>query len=420
MRAEIVAVGTELLLGQIVDTNSATIAQKLAEAGIDCLYQSRVGDNRDRIVAVLRSALERNDAVVVCGGLGPTQDDITREAIAEVMGVPLTLRREIEDRIREMFTSRGRTMSLNNLSQAYVPEGAAPIEQKKGTAPGLICPVNEKVIYAVPGVPHEMSDMMDRAVIPDLIRRSGASSIIRSRTLRTWGLSESALAERVEPRLNALDSGDGSTTIAFLASGIEGIKLRITAKASSETLVEELLNEEEGYLRRILGDIVFGVDETTIEMAVGEELMRMGLTLSVAESLTGGLISARIVNVPGASSWYRGGVVTYSAESKFDLLGVERGPVVSATAAIEMALGVRRVMGSDVALSTTGVAGPDSQEGNSVGTVFVGASSDVFGERSVELRLPGDRSRIRQFSTISALDWLRRLLSGHVSSVGLS
>ncbi|MDA8270924.1 MAG: competence/damage-inducible protein A [Actinomycetota bacterium] len=419
MRVEIVAIGTELLLGQIVDTNSTKISQRLAEFGIDCLYQTRVGDNLDRIVSVLRLALDRNDAVLVCGGLGPTQDDITREAVAEVMGATLEHRQEIEDRIRSVFTARGRTMSSNNIKQAMVPVGATIIEQRKGTAPGLICPVEDKVIYAVPGVPHEMADMLDRAVIPDLISRAGMTGVIRSRTLRTWGLSESALAERVAPRVEALDVGDGRTTIAFLASGIEGIKLRITAKAESSEAVDSLLDAEERELRAILGDIVFGKDDTTIEMAVAREIVRLGLTLSVAESLTGGLISARLVNVLGASDWYRGGVVSYASDVKYHVLGVEVGPVVSERAAIEMAQGARRLLQSDLALSITGVAGPSPQEANLVGTVFVGLSSELFGDCAIQLMLPGDRERIRQFATISALDWLRKILAGGMASSGL-
>ncbi|NNN19226.1 MAG: competence/damage-inducible protein A [Acidimicrobiaceae bacterium] len=419
MRVEIVAIGTELLLGQIVDTNSTAISQRLAEAGIDCLYQTRVGDNLERIVSVINIALERNDAVLVCGGLGPTQDDITREAIALVMGVGLQLDKAIEEKIRAMFVSRGRAMSANNINQALVPVGAKTIAQTKGTAPGLICPVGPKVIYAVPGVPYEMMDMLVRSVIPDLVSRAGMTSVIRSRTLRTWGLSESALSELISPRLEALDVADGRTTIAFLASGIEGIKVRITAKAESSEIVDALLDSEERELKNILGEIVFGVDETTIEMAVAKEVVRLGLTLSLAESLTGGLISARIVNIPGASNWYRGCVVSYASDIKHELLGAADGPVVSESAAIGMAEGVRKVLGSDLALAITGVAGPESQEGRSIGTVFVGTSSEMFGNRAIQLRLPGDRERVRQYATISALDWLRRILSGGAPSTGL-
>ncbi|HLH46386.1 MAG TPA: molybdopterin-binding protein [Acidimicrobiales bacterium] len=234
MRCEILAVGTELLLGQVVDTNSAWIGEQLALAGIDCLLQVKVGDNQARIVRALRDALARADAVICCGGLGPTQDDITREAIAEVLGVGLETRAELVEVIQGLFASRGRPMPANNLRQAQVPAGATVIPQTRGTAPGLICPLGDRVVYAVPGVPHEMREMLERAVIPDLVARSGVRATIRSRTLRTAGLGESAVAELIAPRLEALDV-TGNPTIAFLASGIEGMKVRITARAPGTT-----------------------------------------------------------------------------------------------------------------------------------------------------------------------------------------
>ncbi len=243
MRCEVVAVGTELLLGQIVDTNSAYIGERLARAGIDSHFQTKVGDNLGRIVAVLRHALDRSDAVIVCGGLGPTQDDITREAIAEVMGVPLVLRPEIAERIRALFAARGRVMTANNLRQAEVPEGASVIPEMPGTAPGLICPVGDKVIYAVPGVPYEMREMIGGTVIADLRRRAGVPAIIRSRVLRTWGHSESGLAELLAPRIAELDAL-GDPTLAFQASGIEGIKVRITVKAPDEVEDQVALDAE--------------------------------------------------------------------------------------------------------------------------------------------------------------------------------
>jgi nicotinamide-nucleotide amidase len=249
MRCEVVAIGTELLLGQITDTNSSWIGEQLALAGIDSLYQIKVGDNFDRMVECIRHSLERADAVITCGGLGPTQDDITREAIAEVMGVPLVRHPEIGDRIRKMFESRGRTMPENNLRQADVPEGASTIPQQPGTAPGLICPVGEKVIYAVPGVPHEMETMMQGTILPDLQRRSGFTGIIKSRVLKTWGHSESGLAELLGERINILDVA-GNPTIAFQASGIEGIKVRVTAKSDTESGALALIAAEEDEVRR--------------------------------------------------------------------------------------------------------------------------------------------------------------------------
>ncbi|MDQ3146728.1 MAG: CinA family nicotinamide mononucleotide deamidase-related protein, partial [Actinomycetota bacterium] len=348
MRCEVVAIGTELLLGQIVDTNSSWIGERLALAGLDSHFQTKVGDNHDRIVSALRIALDRSDAVIVCGGLGPTQDDITRHALAEVMGVPLVRDQAVVARIQEMFASRGRTMADNNALQADVPEGATVIDQRRGTAPGLVCPVGDagKVMYAVPGVPYEMTEMMERAIIPDLQARSGQTAVILSRVLRTWGEAESTLAERLGPRLAALDAS-GNATIAFLASGIEGLKVRVTAKADDVASCTALLDAEEAELRRLLGDLVFGVDDENMEFAVGALLLERGLTLGVAESVTGGLVASRLVEVPGASGWFRGGIVAYDAEVKFDLLSVPRGPVVSGAAAAAMASGVRKAVGAD-------------------------------------------------------------------------
>jgi nicotinamide-nucleotide amidase len=408
MRCDVVAVGTELLLGQVVDTNSAWIGEQLALAGIDSHFQVKVGDNLRRIVLAMRESLARSDAVIVCGGLGPTQDDITREAITEVANVPLERDPEIAERIRIMFESRGRQMSENNLRQADVPAGATIIPQTQGTAPGLIVPLGQKVIYAVPGVPYEMEEMVGRAVLPDLRARAGETAVIMSRTLRTWGLAESTLAEIVGPRLVALDA-TGNPTIAFLASGIEGIKVRITAKASNETEAKALLAAEEEQLRSLLGEVVFGADDETMEAAVGRLLLEAGLTLGVAESVTGGLVGARITAVPGASEWFRGSIVSYDANVKYRLLDVPEGPVVSEEAAIAMATGATRALGADVGLAVTGVAGPAEAEGQPVGTVWMGLA--IEGEASATLvHLPGSRSQVRQFAAISLLDMLRRRL----------
>ena len=411
MRCEVVAVGTELLLGQIVDTNSSWIGEQLALSGIDSHFQTKVGDNLGRIVSVLRLALERSDAVVVCGGLGPTHDDITRDAIAEVMGVGLELDEEVAVRIEAMFSSRGRRMAANNMRQAEVPVGATAIrDPQPGTAPGLICPIGDKVLYAVPGVPHEMREIISAAVLPDLRARSGETSAIVSRTLRTWGESESGLAERLDARIKLLDT-TGNPTLAFLASGIEGLKVRLTAKAPDEPTAQTVLAEEEAELRALLGDLVFGVDDESMEHAVGVLLTGHGLTLGLAESVTGGLMGARLTDVAGASGFFKGSVVSYDSQVKFDVLGVPEGPVVTAAAAEAMAAGARRVLGSDVGLAVTGVAGPAEQDAQPVGTVFVGLALDDDVE-SVELHLPGDRRRIREFSAISALNLLRqRLLS---------
>ena len=436
MRCEVVAIGTELLLGQITDTNSSWIGEQLALAGIDSFFQTKVGDNLDRIVEAIELALSRSDAVICCGGLGPTQDDLTRQAIAAVMGVALVADEAMEEHIIGLFSGRGRSMPANNLRQAELPEGAAFIEQMPGTAPGLICPVartgedgstRDLVIYAVPGVPWEMREMVAGTVLPDLQRRAGITAAIRSRTLRTWGESESRLAELLAGRIEELDR-TGAATLAFLASGIEGLKVRITAKAPTAEEADALLADEEGRVRALLGPLVFGVDDDTMESVTLDLLRERGLTLAVAESLTGGMVGSRICDVPGASDVFVGGIVSYASRIKFDLLGVPEGPVVSTDAAVAMAHGVRRTLGADVGLAVTGVAGPEEQDGRPAGTVCLamvvgapgpgggvgGGGPDVSPPphvEAVEVRLPGGRRQIREFSVITLLGLLRRYLA---------
>ena len=420
MRCDVLAVGTELLLGQIVDTNSSWLGENLAMHGFDSLSQVKVGDNIGRITGHLRRMLSESDAVIMCGGLGPTHDDLTREAISEVMGVELHLDEDVADVIRHLFSSRNRTMPENNLRQAMVPEGAMIIPQTRGTAPGLICPVVietesgpvERVVYAVPGVPHEMREMFERAILPDLQQRSGEHWTIASRTLRTWGESESGLNERLDDIIHDLDA-EGNPTLAFLASGWEGLKVRLTGRAPDEGAAAALLAPWEKKIREVLGDQVFGVDNDTMESVVLDLLRAQGWTLALAESVTGGLVSGRLTGVAGASEVYRGAVVSYASEVKFDVLGVEEGPVVTEDAAIAMAEGARKVLGADVGLALTGVAGPSEQDGMRPGTLFAAvALPDGEPDRvtSVHIRLPGDREMMRQLSVISALDLLRKRL----------
>ena len=454
MRCEIIAVGTELLLGQVVDTNSSWIGERLALAGVDSHFQVKVGDNRARIVEAIRHALSRSDAVILCGGLGPTQDDVTREAIAEAMGVALVRDEAMGEKIRAGFEARGRRFAGNNLRQADRPEGATFISEMPGTAPGLVCPVRGRdpkgrrdpagnvaacgttsgarepagrrrpaagrrpphgqVIYAVPGVPFEMREMMEGTVLPDLERRAGAATVIRSRVLRSWGESESGLAELLAGRIEALDRA-GNPTIAFQASGIEGLKIRITAKAGDAAAADALIAGEEAEVRAIVGDAIFGADARTMESVVLDLLRERGLSLAVAESLTGGLVGARLTAVPGASDVFRGAMVSYASGVKFDLLGVPRGPVVSKDTAKAMALGVRERLGADVGLATTGVAGPSEQEGHPPGTVFLGLAHGDRAE-ALRVRLPGDRNRVREYATISVLNLLRLRISGSPGS----
>ena len=433
MKCEVVAIGTELLLGQIVDTNSSWIGEQLALAGIDSHFQTKVGDNLGRMTAALEQALDRSDAVIVCGGLGPTPDDITRDAIAAVMGVELRRDEAVVERIRAMFYRRDRQMPANNLQQADVPVGARVMDVQPGTAPGLICPVrrsagsagstgssgaaggdgaagDERVIYAVPGVPWEMQKMVSECVLPDLQSRAGERQVIRSRTLRTWGYSESGLAEVLEPEMRRLDA-TGEATIAFLASGMEGLKVRITAKAADDQAAQAVLSGVESRARAVIGEAVFGADDDTMESVVLALMRRRGLTLALAESVTGGLIAARLTEVPGASDVLRGAVVPYDRALKTGVLGAPDVNAVSSEMAVAMAEGACRLLDADVGLATTGAAGPDPHEGAEPGTVWIGLHLDGGGE-AVRVRFNMARVMVRQLSTITALNLLRtRLLA---------
>jgi nicotinamide-nucleotide amidase len=329
MRCDVLAIGTELLLGQIVDTNSSWIGEQVATAGIDTCEHRKVGDNLERMVQCLRELLERADAVIVCGGLGPTPDDVTREAIAEVMGVGLERRDDLIEHIRSIFGGRGRPFPENNLRQADVPIGGGVIPNPIGTAPGLQCEVEVegkvKVVYAVPGVPYEMTEMVTKYVLPDLLERCGERAVIVSRSLKTWGTSESGLAEMIAERVDQ----QTNPTIAFLARGIEGLYVRMTAKARTEEEAITLLDAEDVELRKVLGNLVFAVDDDTMESEVLRLCEERGWSLGVAESLTGGFIGARLTNVPGASRTYRGSIASYATDVKRSVLGVTADLVVS-------------------------------------------------------------------------------------------
>ena len=410
MRCEVVAIGTELLLGQIIDTNSSWIGGELALAGIDSHYQTKVGDNLERMVECIRQALARSDAVITCGGLGPTQDDITREAICEVMGVKLVHHPEIAERIRTMFATRKRAMPDNNLRQADVPEGATTIPEQPGTAPGLVCPIGDKVIYAVPGVPHEMRTMMTGTILPDLKQRAGLSTVITSRVLRTWGHSESRLAELLADRITALDD-TGNPTLAFQASGIDGIKVRITAKADDEEAAAKLIADEEARVRELLGRYVFGVDEQSMESVVLDLLRSRGMRLALAEVTSGGIASTRLSAVDPAGEVFHGSVIPTAGSVRNGILGVPPSLIGTAEAAGKLADAVRTAFGTDVGLSTTGEHDLGGASESTVGETYLGIAME--GRVEVEqVRLPGDRERVRQYSVISLLNALRlRLLA---------
>jgi nicotinamide-nucleotide amidase len=409
MRAEVIAVGTELLLGDIANTNAAHIGRALASVGVDCFIHTAVGDNEERIADAIATALARADAAIVTGGLGPTQDDVTREAISRATGRALVRDDRIAEALRERWRTFGREMPAMNLRQADVPEGATVIEVTFGTAPGLIVPHGDGAIYALPGVPAEMEDMLARAVLPDLMGRMGEPARIRSRVVRVAGMSESAVAELLAPTWEV--TGEG-VTMAFLAGGGE-VRVRLTAKGDEDARVDELLVAAEATVRAVLGAAVVGLDDDTLERIVGRLLLARGWTLAAAESLTGGLFSSRVVSIAGASEYFRGAVVAYATGAKSDVLGVaeeildEHGPV-SAPVARAMATGARRVLGADVGIGLTGVAGP-LEQGKPIGTVVI-AVDGPLGVAHREVRLPGDRNVVRTLAAGTALNVLRLYL----------
>lgn len=415
MHAEIVCIGTELLLGDVINSNAATMGRMLAEAGIACYRHSTVGDNEERIAAALEAALSASDAVIVSGGLGPTQDDVTREAVCMMTGQAMVRDERMAQAIRLRFKDLKRHMPEINLRQAERPQNATPIEPVLGTAPGLIVEHGDKTIYLVPGVPSEMEEMLERAVIPHLRERAGLPDAIKSRVIRVTGMAESAVAEAVAPLWD--DLAGRAVTMAFLAGGGE-VRIRLTARRANTGEAGVALADAERRVREALGNAVVGRDEQTLESVVLSLLDDRDWTLACAESLTGGLLGSRITDAPGASNRFRGSIVAYSSEAKASLLGIPAGILtehgaVSAEVALAMARGARDRFGADVGVSTTGVAGPDTQEGIDVGTVFVAVSGPP-GDTHREVHLPGNRETIRRMATAAALNLVRLYLMGEL------
>jgi len=410
MRAEIVAVGTELLLGQIVNTNARWMGERLAAIGVDVVHEQVVGDNVDRIVAALRLAASRADAVLVTGGLGPTGDDLTRDAIATAMAVGMVRRPELEDMLRERFAGFSSSpMPLSNLRQADVPEGARYLMPERGTAPGLVAPLGDATLYAMAGVPGEMQEMMERFVLPALAGTGDA--VIASTVLRITGMGESAVAEVLED----LFASSSTPTVAYLASMGE-VRVRLTAKAVARAEADALLRPVAAEVRARLGDVVFSEDDASLEATVGELLQARGVRIACGESLTGGGVATRLTSVAGASAWFAGSAVVYTATAKHEVLGVpmeviDGDGLVSEACALAMAEGARRTFRAEVGLGLTGVAGPAPHDGVAPGTVVVAvAADDVRHARAFVSR--GDRERVRRWAEQAGLDLVRRYLQG--------
>jgi nicotinamide-nucleotide amidase len=412
MRAEIISVGTELLLGQIIDTNAAYLAQQLAELGLDVYFKQTVGDNTARVRGAVRLALSRADVVLITGGLGPTEDDLTVESVAEELGRRLERRDEIAERIRQFFELRGRVPPETVYKQALIPSGARPIPNTRGTAPGVHIEHDGRELFLMPGVPFEMYGMMEDYVIPRLRERTGGL-VIRSRVIRVTGEGESA----VEARIKDLIGGNSPTIAPYAKLG--EVHLRVTAKGAPED-VSRQLDAGEWKLRERLGDLIYGTNDETLEGVVGRLLADRSATLAVAESCTGGLIAKRLTDVPGSSAYFLEGVVAYSNDAKRDLLGVpssvieERG-AVSAEVAEAMAQGIRERARSTFGLSVTGVAGPaGGTEAKPVGLVFLGFSTAGRREhRRLNLGEAAGRAGIRALAAQAGLNYLRlRMLRG--------
>jgi nicotinamide-nucleotide amidase len=403
---EVVAVGTELLLGQIVNTNAVVIGSALAEHGHDAMYQQVVGDNLERVTDALQTAIGRSDAVIITGGIGPTQDDLTREALCQATGRKMLFSEEYAATLRHWWERRGRAMPESNLKQAEYPEGAVMLPNPRGTAPGLVLDHGKTLIFCVPGVPAEMEYLLEHEVMPALRARSAGDSTLVSRLLRTWGRSESDVAET----LADLYAATTNPSVAFLASGGE-IKVRLSAKADTAEEAATMLEPLDREVRDRLGDSVFGVDDETIQVVLFRLLEERGWRIGVAESVTGGLLSAALTEVPGSSKYFVGGVVPYDARLKQSLLGVaDIKTVVNEATASAMASGVREMLGVEVGVAITGEAGPETLE-RPPGTIVVGISTPDD-TRSRELTMVGDRERIRIYGVTSALHLARLALEG--------
>ena len=404
-RSVVVCVGDELLTGLVVNTNVAMIGELMLQAGLPVAWSATIGDEEDAIVDVLDRAAADADIVIITGGLGPTQDDLTSAALAKLVGAELVRDEQVVEDLRRRFKSFGREMPPSNAKQADLPRGASWILNPYGTAPGIRVEYKDAVLYAMPGVPGEARHMITEQILPELTA-AGIAQLIRSRLLHCVGLPESELADRFPDLATA-----ANPKMAFLPGGGE-IRLRFVATGESVEECDRLLDAAERVVRERVGEYIFGVDNATLEGVVAELLSSRGLTIATAESCTAGMLSARIANVPGASKFLRGALVAYANDVKVDELGVpaelidKAGPVSEEVAA-EMALGAKRKFGTDLALAITCAAGPEPQDGAEPGTTVL-ALAGVDGDVQVrKLRLPGDRPQVRQFATTFALSLLR-------------
>lgn len=424
MTAEIICVGTEILLGDILNSNAQFIAQELANLGIPHYYQNVVGDNLDRVQEVIKIASQRSQILIFTGGLGPTPDDLTTEAIATFFQTPLEEKPEIVKDITKKFAERGREMTANNRKQALIPQGAKILPNVVGTAPGMIWhPLPHLTILTFPGVPSEMKQMWRDTAVPYLKNQGWGKEIIYSRMMRFRGIGESALAEKVAHLFSL-----SNPTVAPYAS-LGEVKLRISAKANNQETAEKLILPVAKEIESIAGEDYFGYDDDTLASVVGELLQQKGHTLSVAESCTGGGLGSMLTDMAGSSSYFMGGVIAYNNQVKIAQLGVSEEflnqyGAVSPIVAREMAKGVQEKLNTDWSISITGIAGPGGgTETKPVGLVYIAIADPQKQVESYELRLEDKRGRqaIRYLTSCYALDKLRReLLKGRIISAPVS
>lgn len=416
MTVELVSVGTEILLGNIVNTNAAYLAEQCAGLGFSCFYQTVVGDNEERLAQTLETALKRSDIVILSGGLGPTQDDLTKETAAKVLGRPLRMDDHSKERIQEFFAKRGTEPTDNNWKQAMVPEGAIVIDNDNGTAPGIIMEENGKRVILLPGPPNELIPMFTSSVCPYLMKVT--SDVIYSQTVKLCGIGES----KAETMIADLIGQQSNPTIAPYAKTGE-VHLRITAKAAEEKEARKLIKPVVKELKNRFGMNVYTTDKNvTLEEAVVELLLANKLTVTTAESCTGGLLSARLINVPGVSEVFKSGQVTYSNKAKHKFLGVKKPSLdkygaVSENVAKQMAKGAAIFSKADVAVAITGIAGPEGGTAEKpVGLVYIACS--VCGKMKIkEYHFSGNRSKIRETSVTAALTLMRQCILEHYSEV---
>ena len=407
MQAELISIGTELLLGEILDTNAQYLGARLPALGIDLYYMSKVGDNLERLTEVIDRAWGRTDLVITTGGLGPTEDDLTREAIGRVLGEEPSLDAELESQLRGFFDSRGVAMPERNLKQATLIPSSRALPNPRGTAPGWWVERQGHVIVAMPGPPAEMTRMWEQEVAPELERRRPGAVLV-TRTLKTSGVGEAHVDEMVSDLLKSNNPSIGVYARA------DGVQLRIAAKAATTEEARQLIEPVEAEIRRILAGSIWGVDDDTLESALGVLLRQNELTLSTMESCTGGLLAHTITNVPGSSAYFRGGLVAYTAETKIDWgvdpAIIEQHGTISAECASDMARAARERLSADIGIGITGVAGPDPQEEKPPGTIHVALDAGFTVPQTISYHFAQGREAVKRRAVTTALSLMRRAL----------